>query len=328
MKTSLFLGTAISALLVTGIAAAAPANYHADLNPEDVVGGSTAGSTTATADFTIDSATNTLCGNVITFTPAPTTTPTNTEPTSVDIYEGADGANGTNILNLPDTVTGAVLSINYTNVPAATIAEIVNAATPTYVQFATAGFPNPGGEARGVISAGGDGALVNNACPGTPVDYQASGDVDAHGRRQHDQLELELIVERHDRDRARWGHDQRGRHLRLGRLQHHRYVEHGHGRLPRGPRPRRRRLLPQAQEGLSQSARVSDPGRPWSKATCGFSHFRLGVRRVRDGDDPREPGQRARSARKRIRSGLRWTVAADARHRFYSTASSNAATTS
>lgn len=168
MKTSLFLGTALSALLVTGIAAADTKNFHAEADSENEHDPSSSAAITAVGDFTIDTVANTLCGKIV-------LTPTTAPLTQVHIHTGAQTDNGDILITLPSTystTTPGEIDVNFTNILPADITTIANDAT--YLNLHTEAFPS--GAARGQL----DQSDTVTPCIGTAVDYQnPTGTADA-----------------------------------------------------------------------------------------------------------------------------------------------------
>jgi len=157
MKTSLFLGTALTALLVAGAASAAVTKYPVTLDgAQENPPVTTAAAGTGELEF--DDATNKLTGKI-------DYAGLSGAPTAAHIHVGACGANGgvAHALEDPDA-DGLEVDVTLT---AAQVTQLV--AGDLYVNVHTAA--NGGGEIRGQLYPEGS----TNKCPAEPTDAGSSG---------------------------------------------------------------------------------------------------------------------------------------------------------
>ncbi|MBX3232280.1 MAG: CHRD domain-containing protein [Labilithrix sp.] len=157
MKTSLFLGTALAAVLVTGMASAAKKNYIAsDISGENEKPTATDSAATAKARFTYDTDTKKLCGK-ITFTPS-----TFAEKiTAAHIHTIDDEAAGTGapLITLPSGTAATTVNQTLTDDEATGLDT-----KDTYLNFHTE--LHGAGEIRGELTLDGDEDAAPETCEG------------------------------------------------------------------------------------------------------------------------------------------------------------------
>jgi hypothetical protein len=165
MKTSLFLGTALGALLFSSIASAATVGYHTDLDPNNENDGPATTSGTGTVDAIFDDATNVLCGTV-------TFANLSGPPTGgIHIHQTAAGdptADGDVVHVISAGTTTSPVSFSFT-LSAAEATSL--AAGELYVNIHTT--ENGAGEERGNL--GTDGVNASYTCPAVATDAGADG---------------------------------------------------------------------------------------------------------------------------------------------------------
>ncbi|HVH48209.1 MAG TPA: CHRD domain-containing protein [Labilithrix sp.] len=162
MKTSLFLGTALTALLVTGAASAAKKTFSATLDGDNEIP-AVPGSGEGTAVLTVDDVANTICGTI-------TFQGLSGAPNAMHIHEGDDAVASGGVIQAIPTGTSPV-KVNLTSVAADKITKILT--TDTYVNVHTG--DHAGGEIRGQLAEGGD----EQACDPIPDAGSSSGGTDS-----------------------------------------------------------------------------------------------------------------------------------------------------
>jgi MYXO-CTERM domain-containing protein len=153
MKTHLFLGVTLTALLVTGAASATKKTFTATLNGANERPDPVTTDGTGTAVFTVDDAAKTICGTV---TYANLSAP----PNAMHIHDGDANTPSGAVVQAIDTGVSP-LKVNLTAVATAKLSKILS--SPTYFNVHTEAAP--GGEIRGQLTEGGD----EQTCETTPT---------------------------------------------------------------------------------------------------------------------------------------------------------------
>ena len=164
MKNSLFLGTVLTALLVTGAASAAKTTFTGNLDGASEAPTPVATAATGTATLTFDDQTKKLCGKV-------THTGLSGAVQAAHLHEGAPGAAGNPFVTL-DPGAGSPINVNIT-LDDGQITQLVTG--QFYVNLHTAA--NSGGEIRGDMTEGG----TEQACDDETPDAGGGGGNDAGG---------------------------------------------------------------------------------------------------------------------------------------------------
>ncbi|MBX3210265.1 MAG: CHRD domain-containing protein [Labilithrix sp.] len=140
MKSSLFLGTALTALLVTGVASAAKTTYTGTLNGASEVP-AVQTQATGTATLTFDDATKKLCGRI--------THTLGGDVNAAHLHAGAPGANGNPFVVFTDLASPMKVNLTLND------GQITSLVTGQfYVNLHTTA--HAGGEIRGNMATGGD----------------------------------------------------------------------------------------------------------------------------------------------------------------------------
>ena len=152
MKNSLFLGTVLTALLVTGAASAAKKTFTGNLDGASEAPTPVTTEATGTATLTFDDQTKKLCGKI-------THTGLSGAVQAAHLHEGAPGAAGNPFVTL-DPGAGSPINVNMT-LDDGQITQLVTG--QFYVNLHTAA--NAGGEIRGDMAEGGTEQACDDETP-------------------------------------------------------------------------------------------------------------------------------------------------------------------